>query len=223
MTALPIEDEGIDILSIVEATRRWWWLWVLCPIVAVVIGILVTYNPRQPDMYLSTTTILIDNSDQGKAYAEIAISPPIMESAWAENQLDISLESLIVATTVEASTQLVSIMVENPSREAALLYGDAIARNLVAFLEQVRADQLTSVTEEVQANPTLLTDGLYPKFTPFSRLTLIGQTAVPLPHSENANMRRNVGMSMITGLFFGVLVGLVAETYRSAKKRREAV
>ncbi len=217
-------DNEIDILVIWEIVARWWWLTILLPVLAGAAGFVFSYEPPEPVMYLSTSTILLDDRSQGEVFTSLATSPAFLDRARAEHGLRISLRDLIKQVSATGvSPQVVAIKVEHLDEMVALHYGQAITKTLLAFMESVRKTQLAEVSKELAANPLLAEDKLYPKFTPYSRATAIGHTISILPHDLNKVLFRNTLLGSFMGLLLAGVFVFILEGFRAARKRRDSL
>lgn len=140
----------IEILGLV---RRWWWVFILCPLLAggAAYGVSRALTP----IYRAQATLVIDQrqlagslnvgdiqaaQELAATYSRLVTARPILERTIADLGLDTTPEDLAEQVGVSRieSTQLVQIAVEDPVPSEAARIANTLAR---VFIEETRAQQ----------------------------------------------------------------------------------
>lgn len=153
----------LDPRQLVRMARRWWWLWLLAPLVAG--GLAFAVSSRQPRLYAATTTLMV-NPPQGTTfpdynailssqslaatYQQLVTTRPVLAPVIAELSLPVDVDELKerVAASRVRDTQLLQVSASDadPARAAAI--ADAVARHFATFVA-AQIDQQLATTRSV--------------------------------------------------------------------------
>jgi len=153
----------LDLRQIIRLGRRWWWLFLLAPLVAgFTARIFLTRNQvKTTPFYVATATLLINPiQSTGRlnysltTYSELLLTKPVLETALADVDLPFDAETLRSRVSSEPvldqtgrSTELLRIRALDTEPQRAATIANAVARAFVDYIGE-QALLLTGPTRE---------------------------------------------------------------------------
>lgn len=137
----------MDLLKYLKLGLKWWWLAVLCVVLAAVSSYL--YSERQPRIYASRTTIMVGsnilqnpdpNTDAltsirtlAEIYGQAAKRKQVTQAVIDRLGLDMSSDQLstMIQTTIIPASQLLEITIFDVHPQRAQILADAVAQELL--------------------------------------------------------------------------------------------
>ncbi|MDI3340496.1 MAG: polysaccharide biosynthesis tyrosine autokinase [Sphaerobacter sp.] len=157
----------LTFIDLVRLVRRWWGLFVLCPLLAG--GVAYGVSQALPPIYRAQVTLVIDQwqtpgsvnvgdiqaaQELANTYSRVVTARPILEKTIAQLGLSTRPEDLIEQIEVDRvdTTQLVQIRVEDKVPSQAASIANTLAQ---VFIDEMRAQQEAAVgsgREELRRN-----------------------------------------------------------------------
>jgi non-specific protein-tyrosine kinase len=136
----------MDLGQYIKRVLRWWWLFIICTLVAGGVSFIV--SSQQPRVYQTTSTLMVGQFTQtanpsgqdfytiellAESYAQMAVRRPILQATIDSLGLQTNWQALkgqVYAASVPR-TQLLAIAVQDNSPEQAMAIANEIANQLI--------------------------------------------------------------------------------------------
>ncbi|HUY99034.1 MAG TPA: polysaccharide biosynthesis tyrosine autokinase [Thermomicrobiaceae bacterium] len=153
--------------DVLKLARRWWWVLLLCPLVAGVAAYVVSHS--LPRYYEADAILVIDQSQTAGSstyndiqaaqqlattYSQLATTRPVLTAAIQQLGLKVTPEQLASQLTVAPvnNTQLLRVAATDRSPQLAAQLANTVGQ---AFIDQMKAQQAATVGSsgtEIQTN-----------------------------------------------------------------------
>lgn len=159
---------GLNVKTLIENARRWWWLLIGLPLLLGVLAFGV--GARQTPMYASTVTLQVGSSQSGDAsdydsfllaegmattYRELVTIQPVLDPVVESLSPEYDLASLRASLTIDLSAgTLLKITAAAPSADQSRDVANAVATEFIAYTDEQAGALLGSQQEqaEIQVN-----------------------------------------------------------------------
>src|SRR5438105_8633854 len=185
----------MDVTRYVRTLRRWVWLLVACPLVAVVGSGVVTafmspvyeanvsilVKPAQP-LASSDPSVGVLTADQiSRTYAQLMTERPILDQVANDLGLRIKADDLRkqIKVTPQANTSIISVQVDSTNRRLARDIANKLVDDFVAQTKRIQQQQSEQYTARLQAQIQQVEDSMAPEQATIDRLTRPDRSGTP--------------------------------------------
>ena len=159
------EQDGLELRTYLAVLRRWWWLVLVCTLLAGGVAFLVM-NSRAP-LYEAATTLLIKPGQDAKTseynllvagerlaltYAQMIKGKPVLDTIITAYGLEETPESLArkISAVPIRDTQLILLTVADSSAEQAALIANALAEAFTEYTQTLNTQRYAVSLESLQ-------------------------------------------------------------------------
>lgn len=157
----------LTLADLIKLGRRWWWVLVLCPVLAAGVAFLV--SSAMTPIYRAQATLLVEQSQVpgttqyndilaaerlSRTYSRLVTSRSVLEETITRLNLLLTPEELEkqIEVTPVRDTQLVQVAVLDPSPERAATIANTLAQVFIEQQQQRQRALTGSSREELQRN-----------------------------------------------------------------------
>jgi non-specific protein-tyrosine kinase len=157
----------VDVTRYLRALKRWVWLLVLCPLVAVVGAGLVTkvmppvyeaqasvlVKPAQPLAATDPTMVAVSAEQISSTYAQLMTERPILQQVVNDLRLRMSVDDLgsKVKVAPQSNTSIITVSVDSTSRKLARDVANGLVNDFIAQTKHIQQQQSQQYTARIQA------------------------------------------------------------------------